>query len=279
MTEQPSTPAPKTTGKPAQDSSDRAFVVALGKGLRILEVFTPDSIWLGNAEIAERTGIPKPTVSRFSKALIASGHLYYSARRRQYRLGVGALTVGYAGRAGSSVTEVVRGYLQKLADDFNVHAALVGRDKTNAIHLEVCHSSNTLMTLQLDIGSRIPLAGTASGHALLARVPEQEREFLYGYLARRHGKLWEELEPLVAKSKEDIAQFGFTSSTHGWQSDINGVAVPIVSEGDSPVLAICCGGPSRHLTPKKMAIIGERLVEDAAKIMDDLSKRTSDRDG
>ena len=95
MTEQRSTATPQATGKPAQVSTDRAFVVALGKGLRILEAFTSKSIWLGNAEIAERTGIPKPTVSRFSKALIASGHLYYSPRRRQYRLDVGALTLGY----------------------------------------------------------------------------------------------------------------------------------------------------------------------------------------
>ncbi|MCF3596178.1 IclR family transcriptional regulator [Rhodobacteraceae bacterium LMO-12] len=276
MKEHPPNDSPRDSGDKVKASPDRAFVIALAKGLRILEAFTPEAVWLGNAEIADITGIPKPTVSRFSKALVASGHLHYSPARRQYRLGTGVLTLGFAGRAGNSVTDVVRGYLQRLADDFNLHAALVGRDKTNVIHLEVCHSSNTLMTLQLEIGSRIPLAGTASGHALLSRIPEQERKFLFGYLARRHEKQWAELETRVLSGIKEVETVGFASSTHGWQSDINGVAVPIVAEGESPVLAISCGGPSRHLTREKMAIIGKRLVADAAKIMDALAKKTAD---
>lgn len=255
---------------------DRAFVAALGKGMRILEAFTPEVKWLGNAELSERANIPKPTVSRFTKALTAMGYLYYSASRRQYRLGFSVLALGYAGRSGSSISEIVRPHLQSLADDYNIHTALVGRDRTNVVHLEVCHSANTLMTLQLEIGSRIPLAGTASGHALLSRIPPQERDYLFVYLRKRHEKHWSSLAAKIRAGLAEIEAKGYTTSRLGWQSDINGVAVPIVPMGGSPVLAISCGAPSKHLPPDKLAAVGERLVSVAATVMNAIAHQRAD---
>lgn len=261
---------------PTGTKADRTFVVALSKGIRILEAFTPEIKWLGNAELSERAGIPKPTVSRFTKALTTMGYLYYSASRRQYRLGFSVLALGYAGRSGSSISEIVRPHLQRLADNYNLHAALVGRDGTNVVHLEVCHSANTLMTLQLEIGSRIPLAGTASGHALLSRIPPQERDFLFGYLAKRHEKHWNSLATKIRAGIAEVETKGYTTSRKGWHSDINGVAVPVVPMGGSPVLAISCGAPSKHLPPEKLAAVGESLVSVAATVMDTIARQRAE---
>lgn len=256
---------------------DRAFVIALAKGLRVLEAFTPEQRWLTNANIAERARMPKPTVTRFTKALVAGGYLSFDPGRRQYCLGTGVLALGYAGRVGNNVSEAVRPYLQRLADDFGIHAALVGRDKTNVIHLEVCRSADRLTTLQLDIGSRIPLAGTASGHALLSRIPEEERAYLLSYLAARHEKHWEQLEAEIRAGLKQVETVGYASSIHGWQSDINGVAAPLVVSDESPVMAISCGWPSHYLPLDRMQVIGERLVADAARIVDELAKKRAER--
>src|SRR5699024_7211292 len=110
-------------------------------------------------------------------------------------------------------------------NQFGVHVSLVMRDQTDALHIEVCHSNNTLMTLRLEAGSRIPLAGTATGHALLAAVPKDEQAYLMPYLEKRHHKRWEELGPVVAEGIEQVTRTGYTISRHGWQTDINGVAV------------------------------------------------------
>lgn len=264
--------------KQSRSATDRAFVVALGKGLRILEAFTPELRWLGNAEISELAGIPKPTVSRFTKVLTAEGYLHYAPGRRQYCLGTSVLALGYAGRAGTSLTEVIHPYLQRLADDFGIHAALVGRDRTNVIHLDVCRSANKLTTLQLDIGSRIPLAGTASGHALLSRILPEERAALLAQLAVRHEKRWDRIEEQIQAGLREVEDWGYASSVHGWQTDINGVAVPIVAMGETPVLAISCGWPSRYLPPGQMQVIGERMVADAARIMELHTQKRSERE-
>ena len=65
---------------------------SLLRGLEILRAFRPGSDVLGNAEIAERTGLPKSTVSRLTGTLLQAGFLFYSPRHRGYSLGVAVLT-------------------------------------------------------------------------------------------------------------------------------------------------------------------------------------------
>lgn len=77
-------------------SKDRSVVTAVSRGLSILSAFSPRDVWLGNSEIAARTRLPKATVSRLTQTLSMLGYLHHSRRRKQYRLGVAVLTLGYA---------------------------------------------------------------------------------------------------------------------------------------------------------------------------------------
>lgn len=252
--------------------SGRNFVTVLDRSFRILDSFTATDVWLGTTEIALRTSLPKPTASRLSKSLATMDYLHYSPRRRKYRLGIGVLSLGYAARAENRVNEIIRPYLQQLADDFEVHASLVTREETDALHLDVCHSSNTLMTLQLEIGSRIPLAGTATGHAILAASSDAERSYLMDYLENRHHKHWPRIKATIEDGIEQIQLNGYTRSQHGWQTDINGVAAPLVIPG-SPVYVLSCGAPALHLPRKKMDDIGERLVKASQEIIDQIAAK------
>src|SRR3546814_11280775 len=47
-------------------SSDRQFAMNLARGLEVLRAFSASAPLLGNREIADRTGLPKPTVSRLT---------------------------------------------------------------------------------------------------------------------------------------------------------------------------------------------------------------------
>ena len=78
------------------DGEDRMFVNALARGLEILRVFNPSYGALGNQEIARRTGIPKPTVSRLAYTLTKLGYLIYFPDTRRYQLGPAGLSLGYA---------------------------------------------------------------------------------------------------------------------------------------------------------------------------------------
>lgn len=242
-------------------SNDRDFVNALGRGLVVLEAFSATrQVWMAGMEVAQTVGLPKPTTSRLLQALTRLGYLHYSARRRQYRLGTSVLSLGFAAREPFSLGDLVRPYLKELADTYNVHASLAGRDRLDVIELEVSHSLNTLMTLRLEVGSRIPLAGTATGHALIAPLPEAELDYLFSHLKLRHEKHWEEIKASIEKGRREVAEQGYTTASASWNTDINGVAAPLIFPGGSPVYALACGAPARHLPAVKQRAIGQRLL-------------------
>lgn len=242
-------------------SNDRDFVNTLGRGLVVLEAFsaTPQ-MWMAGMEVAQAVGLPKPTTSRLLQALTQLGYLHYSTRRRQYRLGTSVLSLGFAAREPFSLGDLVRPYLKELADTYNVHASLAGRDRLDVIELEVCHSLNTLMTLRLEVGSRIPLAGTATGHALIAPLPAAELDYLFSHLRMRHAKHWDEIRASIETGRGEVAEQGYTTAAASWNTDINGVAAPLIFPGGSPVYALACGAPARHLPAAKQRAIGQRLV-------------------
>ena len=65
-------------GKDGSADKDRNFVTALARGLEILRCFGPSDEYLGNAELAKRTSIPRPTVSRMTATLTQLGYLRYA---------------------------------------------------------------------------------------------------------------------------------------------------------------------------------------------------------
>src|SRR5215813_11527917 len=76
-------------------AGDRKFVTALARGLEILRAFTPSEGLLGNGELVERTGLPKPTVSRLTYTLTKLGYLVHVERLAKYQLAPAALSLGY----------------------------------------------------------------------------------------------------------------------------------------------------------------------------------------
>ncbi|OYX74125.1 MAG: hypothetical protein B7X99_05065 [Rhizobiales bacterium 17-65-6] len=240
-------------------AEDRDFVTALARGLTVLEAFS-SSAWLGSMDVAQKVGLPKPTTSRLLQALAGLGYLHYSPRLRQYRLGTSVLGLGFAAREPFGLSDIVRPYLQELANTFNVHASLATRDRLDAIEIEVCHSANTLMTLRLEIGSRLPLAGTATGHALISKIPDGELQYIFDHLQTRHAKHWSSLLEGIEAARQEIVRSGFTVASASWNTDINGVAAPLILPNGSGVYAIACGAPARHLPSWKQRKIGQRLV-------------------
>ena len=60
------------TAVPDDPEKDRNFITALARGLDLLRAFKPGETELTNTDLALRTGLPKPTVSRLTRALVNS---------------------------------------------------------------------------------------------------------------------------------------------------------------------------------------------------------------
>ena len=77
---------PQTEDIP-QHKEDRHFVTALARGLDVLASFRSFETRLGNAELAQRCGLPKSTVSRLTHTLTELGYLRLDPEQAKYQLG------------------------------------------------------------------------------------------------------------------------------------------------------------------------------------------------
>ena len=72
-------------------------------GSMCLRAFQPNDGLLGNQEIAARTNLPKPTVSRLTYTLTKLGYLTPVPRFEKYQLAPAAMALGYAALANLGV--------------------------------------------------------------------------------------------------------------------------------------------------------------------------------
>jgi DNA-binding IclR family transcriptional regulator len=251
---------------------DRKFVTALARGLEVLRAFTPTEGLLGNGEIVERTGLPKPTVSRLTYTLTKLGYLTHVERLGKYQLAPAALALGYSALANMRIRQIARGYMQEFADYADAAVALGTRDRLDIIYIEHCRSKHGVM-LRLGLGSRIPMATTAMGRALIAGLPEAERTWLLGYMKRQEGRRWPQVRAGIERAISDVAARGFTLSIGEWERNINAVGVPVMAPDGSGMFAFNCGAPAFQFSRKRLeSDIGPRLVNVVRNVEADLNR-------
>lgn len=230
---------------------DRKFVAALARGLEVLRCFKARDGFLANQEIAERTGLPKATVTRLTYTLCELGYLVQVPRIGKYQLAPGAITLGYAALANLGIRHVARDFMDEAAEALAAPVALGVLDRGKALYIDISRGSTTF-TVQLDIGSRIPLVTTAMGRALLVGLPEAEREAHLARAIERQPDKAAALRASVDEALEDFHAHGFVVSSGEWKSDIHAVGVPLVAADGSGIYAFNCGAPPYHFRPERL---------------------------
>lgn len=241
--------------------NDRKFVIALARGLEVLRAFRVRDGFLGNHEIAERTGLPRPTVTRLTYTLCELGYLMQVPRLGKYQLAPSAITLGYSALANLGIRQVARPLMAKIADELAAPVALGVLDRNRALYVDIARGSSAF-TVQLDVGARIPLAKTAMGWALIAVMDDAKREETYASLAERHLDEWPGLRQRIEAAIAEYPAKGFVSSPGTWRSDIHAVGVALRTADDSGIYAFNCGGPPNQFTPERMDMVfGPAMVQ------------------
>src|ERR1700756_2149187 len=151
----------KRSGK--KGATDRSFVVALSRGLDVLRAFQPNDGLLGNQEIAARTNLPKPTVSRLTYTLTRLGYLTPVPRFEEYQLAPAAGALGYAALANLGVRHLSEPFREEMMRATGGAVAIGGRDRLSMIYFG--QSRGMTLGVQLDVGSPGPAAANPAGGA------------------------------------------------------------------------------------------------------------------
>jgi len=253
-------------------ADDRQFVRALARGLEILRCFQPQEPMLGNRELAQRTGLPKPTVARLTHTLVAMGLLEFLPNHEKYRLRSAVLALGYAAAATSEIVELAKPIMQKVVDEHGGSFALGVRDRLSLICLIHCHSK-AIFTLRMDVGSHIPMLPSAMGRGFLVGLPEHERSFLVERLGRVARRGQPSAQEIVSRALSEYQTQGFCTSYGEWLHDILSIGAPVISHDRQVVLGLTYSAFSYATAQAKMnEVMGPQIRQVAAAIGDEISR-------
>lgn len=247
----------------------RRIVQPVARALTILGAFTPNDRWLGNGELAIRTGLPTSTVSRLTKCLVTLGYLRHCAERRQYCLRTAVLALGYAAIAQSAVQRVARERMAAFCEQHRVHLTLSRRERLNLVVVETYSSKAAGIPLELAVGARLDLASTPMGWALLAALPEVERYYLLGNIERRPPRDWPRLRRRSSEAISQLAKVGYCTSLGEWDSELSVIATPLLVDGYAPLVLSCIGPASQLSRARVERELGPKLAGAAAAIAEE----------
>ena len=260
----------KSTDSVDQGSSGNS-AASLTRGLDILRAFTPYDATLGNQELIERTGLAGATISRLTSTLVGLGYLHYDGVLGRYSIGAATVALGYSALSSNPIIHMARPLMQELADWTGAAVALGTSDGLEMVYLANCRSMSPV-TLQLNVGSRVPMARTAMGLAYLADLPEEKRSTLVTALKQADVQGSERFAANLDQARRDRAELGFVTAFGAWHSYINAVGVTFHPTDGSPTVALTCGGIVDILSVDHCRNnVGPRLVALAAQLRERLA--------
>ena len=241
--------------------TDRRFATTLARGLGVLRAFRPSDDGLGNAEIAERTGLPKSTVSRLTFTLHSLGYLTHGRHRDRYRPGPALLALGNVAGASISFIDLCVPIMQRLADETGTLSLLAVRDHDRLLLTKTWRPLGK-SSIWLEVGHRLPLRGSSSGHCFLATLPEESVADVVSDAGGDRGLDAEVTRQIRQDALGQLIGRGFviTPPRDYFTANIHAVATPFHPRDLSEPVIFSCGALPADLSVARMeAEVGGRL--------------------
>jgi DNA-binding IclR family transcriptional regulator len=240
----------ETTAKARPESSDPSFATTLAHGLDVLAAFRNRGGALSNAELAEHTGLSRPTVSRLTYTLAQLGYLKRDAKGR-FTLGLAVLAAAYPLLSAIKVRQTARPLIRDFAAYAGGTVSIAMPLGLDFIYVETLRTTDAVPHLP-DVGFTSSLAPTAVGRALLSLYTGDE---LDAYVATVKEERPDEADYVVRRTLPDVElckERGFAVSLGEWRREIFGVAAPLFRTASGDCLSVNCGIPSFRFSAEQV---------------------------
>ncbi|MDD5335560.1 MAG: IclR family transcriptional regulator [Rhodoferax sp.] len=214
-------------------------------------------------QIAKAVGLTQATVHRTLQALIAQNVVEQDQRSKHYRLSIEFFVL--AARAGNpmNLRDLCRPTLLRLCASLGDTIFLLARSGFDAVCLDRSEGPFPIRSFTGDIGGRIALGIGQGSLAILAFLPEAEREEVIRFNLPRVHELGVFDEVYLRTEIESVRELGYAGRNTGLLEGMAGVAVPVCDHDGRAVAALSVGTISARLSPERLPTVVEMLKREA----------------
>jgi IclR family transcriptional regulator, pca regulon regulatory protein len=250
---------PDTAPAEPRDSDDRDYVNSLARGLMVIRAFNRSRPSMTLSDVAKRTGINRAAARRFLLTLVREG--YAESDGKYFRLRPKILELGFSALSSITFAEIAQPVMDELADRLDEMCLAAVLDGQWCIYVNRT-TTQRVISVNLDVGSRLPAFCMSTGRVLLAALDD---DALDRWLA--------ELQPTkyTAKtiaSKPKLREAILQARRNGWsimdeeyEIGFRSLSVPIRDHADRTIAAlnVCCPTPRVSLQTMKKDFLPQTL--------------------
>lgn len=252
-------------------------VDSLQRGLELLRCFGPGDDALDVAELARRLGRSRPTTRRLLDTLEHHGFLLRVPDTDKFGLHVACLIVGQAVLGSSTLVKAARPLLLPFAGRFTVNVLACVQERTDMLVLAQATEPGAPSGAP-GSGMRLPVAGTALGHAWLWT---QSAQVQADWLARLRSESGAGVSQAagVYRAFQEMEERGVCQAPDVSRRDVTCFAAPVVLPGGAVAVVGCMradvGGGERMRLERECAaalvVLASSLRDEAGRLRSRLS--------
>lgn len=254
-------------------------VPALRKGLAVLELLASDGP-LTLAEIQRRGALNKTMTFRLIRVLRETGYVRRDMESHRYSLALKLLDLGDAVTSRLDIVRAGQSLLNQLRGEFGETINLGVLENGRVVYVAMAESSRPGLRMASRVGGGSCLHSTSIGKAILAFLPEPDRELALSHLS------WTAVTPMTITNVADLHDELERTRLRGYATDneeneigARCVGVPILDGSGLPLAGISVSGPTARMHDDVLDAMSKRLWVASREISSNLGYRFATADG
>ena len=228
------------------DDVDRDYIAGLAKGLTVIECFESGRQRLTIAEVARTTGLSRAAARR---CLLTLERLRYAEfDGKFFSLTPRVLRLGYAYLSATALPQLLQPFLEQLSELTHESCSASVIDSREIVYIARA-ATKRIMSVGLNVGTRLPAYCTSMGRVLLAGLPPDEarRRILATERQKLTPKTVVAMRDLVTLIDEARSQ-GYSIVDQELEIGLTSIAVPILTSSGRCVAAMNISAQSQRMS-------------------------------
>jgi IclR family transcriptional regulator, pca regulon regulatory protein len=217
-----------------EKAAPRELVQAVERSFAVIRAFGQERRSLTQSEVAEITGLNRATVGRFLLSLETLGYVHKDGR--EYSLRPRILGLGHAYLSSMTLWKVAQSHMELLVRQVQESSSASVLDGTDIIFTARIPTQR-IMSVQVEIGTRLPAHATSMGRVLLAHLPSGDIDDYFRKIVPQQFTPWtvtavDELRAIL----KQVAEQGWCLLDEELEIGVRSLAVPL-HDADGHVVA------------------------------------------
>lgn len=217
-------------------------------------------------DLAKTLGLSQPSTHRLLQSLITEGIVEQLPDRKSYQLSLEFFSMAARSRRRDGILSIARPALLRLSATFNDTVFLLVRSNFDAVCLDRIEGPFPIRSFTGDIGGKVPLGIGQGSIAILAFLPEEEREAIIRFNMPRILDRASIDEVDLRIKIADVHRHGAARMNFDMIEGMAGLGVPILDNSGVAVAALSIGTLSSRLTETRQNTMTELLQAEAETI-------------